>query len=282
MRKGRKLETLVRALEDHCSNWVGAKVLSPAFLEDKVTGKRREHDVLIEMKQGHHNLKIAIECRDRKRPVGVPDIEAFGRKCEDTRINKGVIVSTSGFAQTAMKKAEQYGVKCLTLSEFEQFSWLSDDACLVEYSRVYGEGTYTYVVDGRWPDLDVSKCKAYFHTGEEITDKSILNFIKIDLRPHLNKAPVVDNKVHFRCMTKGCYLVEQDRADQIPLKAIHIELPFVNQINRHPLSAQVYSDASSGGVIAEVASAPIAIDSKTYRLAIINSDEGRSIRLIED
>lgn len=66
---------------------------------------------------------MAIECRDRRRPVTVPEIEAFIQKCAAVDVHKKVVVSTRGFAETAAAKASQNGITCLTLSEATSFPW---------------------------------------------------------------------------------------------------------------------------------------------------------------
>lgn len=76
------------------------------------------------MKRGHHEVITAIECRDRSRPVGVPEIEAFFQKCQDTGINCSVIVSATGFYRSAKKKAVYYGIACFKIDEAAGFDWI--------------------------------------------------------------------------------------------------------------------------------------------------------------
>ena len=73
---GKALERLVAQIE---KTLVSNDVLvdSPKRLPDRVTGKLREHDVVLTFKQGNHTAMDAIECRDRSRPIGVPEVEAF-------------------------------------------------------------------------------------------------------------------------------------------------------------------------------------------------------------
>ena len=54
----------------------------------------------------------------------VDQVEAFHTKCEDTGINKRVIVSSAGFYKTTRKKAERYGIDCLTFAQVETVDWL--------------------------------------------------------------------------------------------------------------------------------------------------------------
>ena len=91
MRMGRPLEVLVSHLEKVLS--VGTvKVESPKRLRDRVTSKLREHDVVLAVNQGHHQMTVALECRDHARPVDVSQVEAFNTKCQHTGVDVGIIV----------------------------------------------------------------------------------------------------------------------------------------------------------------------------------------------
>ena len=95
-RMGRTFENIVQTLEKILSN-SNASIESPGFVVDRVTNQKREVDVLIRFSQSHYQHIIAIECKDRKTPVGVPDVEAFHTKTRDLKITKAVLVSSSGF-----------------------------------------------------------------------------------------------------------------------------------------------------------------------------------------
>ena len=90
-------------------------IQAPGRLRDRVTRQLREHDVLVTHKVGHDLVLTAIECRDRSRPVGVPEIEAFSTKCRHTGIDRAVIVSRAGFTTTALTKAAHENIRCYTL-----------------------------------------------------------------------------------------------------------------------------------------------------------------------
>jgi hypothetical protein len=111
---GKDLQRLIRIIESARAAGTNIKIDSPKFFTDKVTGKQREHDVVLTITHDHHELVVALECRDRSRPVGVDAVEAFHTKCNDTGIHSGVIVSSKGFYETARTKAQHYGIRCLT------------------------------------------------------------------------------------------------------------------------------------------------------------------------
>ena len=112
MKQGKSLELLIAGIEKlfNYKNNPAIEVISPCKIRDNITGKLREHDVCMEIRSNYHSLITAFECRDRSRPVGVNQIEAFKNKCEATNINQGIIVSTSGFYMTAKKRRNFMGL----------------------------------------------------------------------------------------------------------------------------------------------------------------------------
>lgn len=127
MRKGRSLEKLVRTLERILAGHSNITVESPKRVIDRITNKKREHDVVITIKEGHHEICIAIECRDRKRIITVNDVEGFCKKCQDTGMSQGIIVSAKGFSSQAVIKAGFFSIRCLSLKETDSFQWLLTD-----------------------------------------------------------------------------------------------------------------------------------------------------------
>lgn len=123
MRQGKSLELLVAHLEQVVAENDGVTITSPKKLRDRITGRLREHDVVISIKRGHHECQIAIECRDRSRRITVNQVEGFYKKCEDTGVQQGIIVSTKGFYETARTKAAHYGIRCFDLEQTKSFDW---------------------------------------------------------------------------------------------------------------------------------------------------------------
>jgi len=121
---GKALQRLIRSIESAlAAGNASIEVEMEKRFHDKVTGKPREHDVVLTIRNQHHEMVIALECRDRSRPVGVDAVEAFHSKCRDTGIHSGIIVSGKAFCKTALKKAAHYNIECLSLDEAERFNW---------------------------------------------------------------------------------------------------------------------------------------------------------------
>ena len=88
---GEALQKLVEVIEKTVHAREGVHVESPCRLPDKDTGRMREHDVVVTFSNGHHRTLMALECRDRSRMVGVPELEAFAAKCQKTGVHQGSV-----------------------------------------------------------------------------------------------------------------------------------------------------------------------------------------------
>jgi hypothetical protein len=85
---------------------------------------RRRIDIAIETMIGDFNLRIAIECKNYKKPLNVKTIESIVGLFNDIAANKGVIFSTSGYSPAAMNTAISAGIDLFTLkgSEFNNIN----------------------------------------------------------------------------------------------------------------------------------------------------------------
>ncbi len=136
MKPGEALQILVASLERTSEGDDRFQIESPKRLRDVVTGQLREHDVVITFRHGHHETITALECRDRSRPIGVPDIEAFAMKCQRTGVHRPCMVSTKGFAKTAKTTAATMNILCLSLHEAKQFSWMEAPGLVLNTTSV--------------------------------------------------------------------------------------------------------------------------------------------------
>jgi hypothetical protein len=102
MRPGQNLQLLVRAIEHAINAAPNITIESPKWLPNKDTGRLREHGVVLTFSFNHYSLMVALECRDRSRKVGVPDVEGFRNKCDRTGINRAIIISETGFTKTTI------------------------------------------------------------------------------------------------------------------------------------------------------------------------------------
>jgi hypothetical protein len=195
---GRDLQRLIHAIESSLHAGANVKVESPKRLIDRDTGRLREHDVVLTFLQGHHQLRLALECRDRSRPVGVPEVEAFCAKCRRTGINLGIMVSSKGFTGSAITKADAHNVGCLSLEEVDRFDWclapgvsvlnhnLVALSVQVNFSHSPGEGAQLVLEDGSALTEQVFRDWAHhvFHNHvagqDELTGNQTFNFVQLN------------------------------------------------------------------------------------------------------
>jgi hypothetical protein len=156
---GKTLEALVHAIESAISGAPNVRVEAKKRLPDKDTGQLREHDVVLTYTLAHHKFLLALECRDRSRPIGVPDVEAFHAKCLRTGIGRGVMVSSRGFRKTALKKAESYEIGCFKLEEVARFDWGLTPAALVVQSYSVLGGNLQVEIEGGLPAYGPLYCQ---------------------------------------------------------------------------------------------------------------------------
>jgi len=165
-RPGKAFQDLVAQVETTLLKDHTIKVESPAFLVDK-DGHRREHDVLITRREHMRTYLTAIECKDLKRKVGVPALEAFRTKCDSTGINSAVLVSSSGFTKSALKTAKRLNVQCFTLQQLDQVPWVNG-APLIQFRRRFSDIEPQYTLAK--PAFLVEPIEA-FYDGNPITWK---------------------------------------------------------------------------------------------------------------
>jgi Restriction endonuclease len=156
----------------------------------------REHDIVLTFLEGHHELSVALECRDRLRRVGVPDVEAFWAKCQRTGISLGIIVSAKGFTRTAISKANTQNIGCLSLDEVERFDWCqTPGVSVVDHDLVAlsvrltfqhnpGEGSRLVLADGSalneqiWRNWARQAFHNYIANRNELTGNHTFNFVE--------------------------------------------------------------------------------------------------------
>jgi hypothetical protein len=68
----------------------------------------------IDIKVGDEEF-IDIECKDHAAPVDLPIVEQFANKLKDENAKSGIIVSNSGFTESALKTAKHYNIRPVAL-----------------------------------------------------------------------------------------------------------------------------------------------------------------------
>lgn len=251
---GKDLQHLIRIIESARAAGTDIKIESPKFFTDKVTGKQREHDVVLTITHDHHELIVALECRDRSRPVGVDAVEAFHTKCNDTGIHSGVIVSSKGFYKTARTKAQHYGIRCLTLDEVEGFNWFKPTdlnilSCELVQARLY------VAFD---PYLDVQLSDLLVSTGETLTNEAINATACSVLDTNRKNLPRDLGKHEFYVDIVPGFSAVIDGVTRHTSRVV-LTIEYENKITRAPFRFRDYRDHDKDGQITQFAVATVSI-----------------------
>lgn len=115
--KGRIVESIVAAMHELSGVSVERNVCLPG-----AGPRKREIDVLVSGSLGGYPVRIAIECKNEKRPVGAPKVDAFVGKLMDVGIplQHGIFVSASGYTNGAVARAQSAGLRTLVLTGLDE------------------------------------------------------------------------------------------------------------------------------------------------------------------
>lgn len=109
---GVDFEKIVTSIQQRFDS--NSTVLHNQLLIDRL-GHQRQFDVVIKGDYAGQSILGVIECKDLKRKVGTPEIDAFITKSTDVNANFKIFVSRRGFSKTAIEKARYNGIQTLSL-----------------------------------------------------------------------------------------------------------------------------------------------------------------------
>lgn len=112
------VEHIVASLFDEPDVQVRSNARLPAVRRTGGKQRRREIDVLLEGRLAGQRIFIPIECKNYRRKVSSPAIDAFIGKLQDIGLptQTAIFVSTSGFAESAVARAHEVGIRTLVLT----------------------------------------------------------------------------------------------------------------------------------------------------------------------
>lgn len=270
MKKGRALEKLVAYLERHLAPSGTVIVDSPKRLPDKTTGRLREHDVVLTVTSGHHKILVAIECRDRSRPVGVPQIEGFAEKCSETLINMPVIVSPSGFTSTALLKAKALGIKCLSLDQVDVLPWILGDLNFKQIHTSYKHFGFTIIPEEDFPNTP--KTFELVGDNEESISLEHLRSILLNAIRHREKdlanLRTGEKTEKFKFFVPNLTIIDKETGISRKVRNINAIVHSETKVIEVPFILQEYKEATSDTSISQIAVAKLDLGFVKGRLVI--------------
>tara|TARA_R110002124_G_scaffold69439_2_gene186733 strand:- start:225 stop:1082 length:858 start_codon:yes stop_codon:yes gene_type:complete len=240
---GDEFHNFVATLEKMACENKYIKIESHKYVLDKTSGAKREHDILLHYDDGHQSFKVALECKDLKRPVGQPIVEGFSTKLKDTGIHKGVIVSSSGFCKTALLKAKQHNIECWSLQEATAFDWcLTKELKRFNHKLVSGylqvvlkdnyEGEFSLFEENSAGDIEIDKEKNLkkfmrrLFNGIEKTMVEGIKSIKVNVK----------NVADFYCLS--------DEGKRLEIEGLVFTGKYKTDISHSPFVFHSYNDDS--------------------------------------
>ena len=131
------------------------------FLIDRL-GERRQFDVVIEGKFAGQEMLGVIECKDLRRPIGTPEVDAFVTKSADINANFKVLISRNGFSKPALRKCEHYGIQPLSLVDNDVVN------------RRFRLGSYWYADISYWKCLTIGLVEVEPSIGSGFDGEGVL------------------------------------------------------------------------------------------------------------
>jgi Restriction endonuclease len=272
---GEALQRLVRTIESAmAAGNANIRIEVSKRFPDKITGTPREHDVVLTIAQEHHELVIALECRDRSRPVGVNAVEEFRSKCEHTGINSGIIVSARGFCKTAIQKATYYGIRCLTLDEAKSFDWCPASGVDTFHREMRG-AHLNVLFDG--DGIKELQLKDGTPVTEDIVRTLALNLLNHHYRPPADEAPG-DYHLEFKKLDPQLYgILDGKRVQAVEAQFI---VHFTLSVGFTPFSFRTYMDMGRSKQLNQVAMCAVQVGDVEADLVLSHKDGLTTITLV--
>lgn len=268
-RPGQRFHNFVAILERMFAHQDGLTVDSSLRLPDKDTGRLREHDVVI-IRRTHHGPNLtAIECRDQGRKVGVPQIEAFAKKCEKTGIHHGIVVAANGFTSTARTKAKALNLTCMELAEAESFEWIGTVTIVGQFHNFTAiEACVRVVENGR---KVANPSTVYAPDGLPYTGEGIQSLI-VDKLPPEARNPTIRQTLNGQIVApmEGFYVIDA-LSQRFQVKDITFTYALEIEVTERPITLHYYAGESAA---LEIASGQIAFSSGQSTLAFVKSKDG--------
>lgn len=121
MKAGKEYELLVEKLYKDLEP--NAIITHDDHIYDTQAKIKRQIDVSIKYKFAGVNHLIIVEVKDYKHKADISVVDKFQQVIEDVNANKGILICSKGFSKTALTKAKNYGIECLTIYSALNKKW---------------------------------------------------------------------------------------------------------------------------------------------------------------
>lgn len=144
-----------------------------ARIVGKITGRRRQIDVLIDARHGADNSRrIVVDAKRRSRKIDVKDVEAFRGLMEDVGATHGYLISPSGYTKAAERRAQSaVSMRIVPLDHLENFdpsTWPPCKRAACKDGRIFWDG---------YPVLTLALAPLNSTGGAEIMHVSFVHYV---------------------------------------------------------------------------------------------------------
>ena len=172
-----------------------------ARLVGRISGRSRQIDVLIDLRHDTDNSeRIIVDAKKRNRKIGVTEVEAFRGLMEDVGASHGILVSPSGYTQSAEKRAQAtVSIRLVPLDrlmDFDPSTWPKCKATNCKNGRIFWDG---------YPELSMPPITLRKSGLVQSHDKPFVHYVgKCDRC----------GKFHVQCLTCGeLFSVDESNED---------------------------------------------------------------------
>ena len=286
-RRGDDFHRLVEHLERVVSASPDLQIEAPKYFIDKSNGQRKEHDIVLTYHQPMRTVVIAIECRDPITKVDSPQVEAFHGKCNHNGIDKGVIVSSRGFTEPAIKKAAAYGIDCMTLESIEKMR------------RIVFDGIYFTITIIGTCDLRIRAHRPmegplqFFSTSDggtlnqiDLGPKSTFGLdIWNTLSPEDMECPELleeSGTLSVEMTNPQDFFIVDSSGDRQPMKELTVSIPFTNELKYLPFKFHQQLKDDQELVLEAGATDPVTFEDISARFVTTFKDDTLTVALLAD
>jgi hypothetical protein len=152
-------QELVHHIQEQLSG--GVTVVQSEMLLHRLTGAKREVDVVIRTTVGEHPVIVSIECLGHARPADVTWVERMHGKHEHLDTNRLVLVSRAGFSRDAMDLADKLGIATYT----------PERACDLDWTKMVGRDAislsrFDFTPLEQWLEVDAADGRRFIAAGD--------------------------------------------------------------------------------------------------------------------
>lgn len=120
-KRSNQFQRLVLLINDALAGNV--RVTESAMVTDKITGEKREIDILISTSVSGYKVRIGIEVNGHARKADSPWVESMHSKHTSLPTDKLILVAEAGFTAPALKKAAFYGIEAVAIDTALAADW---------------------------------------------------------------------------------------------------------------------------------------------------------------